>query len=111
METLKRWARDGDAVRQAIELGARVPLETASAELTDEFLLVAIERGRLTRWAESFPDPRHAPEIGVEVLGASHRAARFAGRDALRPSGDVLRSAAVLGALGYRVAVWAPAQG
>ena len=30
METIKLWARNGDAVRQAIELGELVHLETAS---------------------------------------------------------------------------------
>jgi len=39
METIKLWARNGDAVRQAIELGEPVHLDTASDELTDEFLL------------------------------------------------------------------------
>ena len=38
MDTIKLWARNGDAVRQAIELGELVHLETASEELTDEFL-------------------------------------------------------------------------
>jgi hypothetical protein len=45
METIKLWARNGDAVRQAIELGELVHLETASEELTDEFLLFAIQSG------------------------------------------------------------------
>jgi hypothetical protein len=111
MDTLKLWARDGDAVRQASELGELVHLATASEELTDEFLLFAIESGLLTRWAGSFPDPRHEPEIGVEVIGASHLAARFAGLYSMRNSGYVLRSAAVLGALGYSVEVLAPEQG
>ena len=44
METIKLWARNGDAVRQALELGELVHLETASEELTDEFLLFAIQR-------------------------------------------------------------------
>jgi hypothetical protein len=37
MDTIKLWARNGDAVRQAIELGELVHLDTASEELTDEF--------------------------------------------------------------------------
>jgi len=37
METIKLWARNGDAVRQAIELGDLVHFETACEELTDEF--------------------------------------------------------------------------
>ena len=68
METIKLWARNGDAVRQAIELGELVHLETASEELTDEFLLFAIQSGLLSKWAEVFPDPRQEPEIGMEVL-------------------------------------------
>ena len=72
MDTIRLWARNGDAVRQAIELGELVHLETASEELTDEFLLFAIESGLLTHWAESFPDPRQAPEISMEVILASH---------------------------------------
>jgi hypothetical protein len=35
MEPTKLWARNGDAVRQAIECGALVPLEMASKELTE----------------------------------------------------------------------------
>jgi hypothetical protein len=111
MDTIKLWARNGDAVRQAIELGELVHLETASEELTDEFLLFAIESGLLTSWAESFPDPRCEPEISMEVLLASHLAARFAGLYSMRTSGYVLRSAAVLGALGYSIEVLEPAQG
>jgi hypothetical protein len=42
METIKLWARSGDAVRQAIELGELVHLDTAGEELTDEFLLFAV---------------------------------------------------------------------
>lgn len=111
MDTLKLWARNGDAVRQAIELGELVHLDTASEELTDEFLLFAIESGLLSTWAETFPDPRCEPEIGMEVILASHLAARFAGLYSMRKSGYVLRSAAVLGALGYSVEVLEPDQG
>jgi len=95
MATLKLWARNGDAVRQAIEWGDLVHLETASEELTDEFLLFAIESGLLTTWAESFPDPRCAPEISMEGILASPVAARFAGLYSMRKSGSVLRAAAV----------------
>src|SRR6266849_2001056 len=111
MDTIKLWGRDGDAVRQAIELGELVHLDTASEELTDEFLLFAIESGLLAKWAEAFPDPRCDPEIRMEVIVASHLAARFAGLYAMRKSGYVLRSASVLGALGYSVEVLEPAQG
>lgn len=111
METIKLWARNGDAVRQAIELGELVHLETASEELTDEFLLFAIQSGLLAQWAEAFPDPRHEPEISMGVIIASHLAARFAGLYSMRKSGYVLRSAAVLGALGSSVEVLEPEQG
>ena len=111
MDTIKLWARNGEAVRQAIELGDLVHLDTASEELTDEFLLFAIQSGLLTRWARSFPDPRCEPEIGMEVILPAHMAARFAGLYSLRKTGYVLRSARVLGALGYSVEVVEPAHG
>jgi hypothetical protein len=111
METIKLWARNGEAVRQAIELGELVHIETASEELTDELLLFAIQSGLLAKWANTFPDPRCAPEIRREVILASPLAARFAGRYSMRKSGYVLRSAAVLGALGYSGEVLEPAQG
>jgi hypothetical protein len=111
MESIKLWARNGEAVRQAIELGEIAHIETASEELTDEFLLFAIESGLLKRWAESFPDPRDAPEIAMEVILPAHIAARFAGLYSMRKAGYVLRSARVLGALGYSVEVVAPAGG
>jgi hypothetical protein len=111
METIKLWARNGDAVRQAIELGELVHLETASEELTDEFLLFAIQSGLLTKWADAFPDPRSDPEIHMGVILASHLAARFAGLYSMRKAGYVLRSASVLGALGYSVEVLEPEQG
>ena len=47
MDSLKLWARNGAAVRQAIELGEVAHIETASEELTDEFLLFAIDSGLL----------------------------------------------------------------
>ena len=108
MESIKLWARNGEAVRQAIELGDIAHIETASEELTDEFLLFAIESGLLKRWAGSFPDPRDEPEIGMEVILPAHIAARFAGLYSLRKAGYVLRSARVLGALGYSVEVVEP---
>ena len=111
MDSIKLWARNGEAVRQAIELGALVHMETASEELTDAFLLFAIESGLLRTWAEAFPDPRAAPEIGMEVILPAHIAGRFAGLYSLRKAGYVLRSARVLGALGYSVEVIAPEHG
>src|SRR6266480_3530825 len=111
MDSLRLWARDGEAVRQAIELGEIAHMETASEELTDAFLLFAIESGLLKTWAEAFPDPRSAPEIGMEVILPAHLAGRFAGLYSLRKTGYVLRSARVLGALGYSVEVVEPAHG
>src|SRR5215467_9447439 len=111
MDSLRLWARDGEAVRQAIELGEIAHIETASEELTDEFLLFAIESGLLQTWANAFPDPRREPEIGMEVILPAHLAARFAGLYSLRKAGYVLRSARVLGALGYSVEVLDPAHG
>jgi hypothetical protein len=111
METIKLWARNGDAVRQAIELGELVHLDTASEELTDEFLLFAIDSGLVQNWAGSFPDPRCEPEIAMEVILPAHIAARFAGLYSMRKAGYVLRSARVLGALGYSVEVIDPEQG
>jgi hypothetical protein len=68
MDSLQLWARDGEAVRQAIALGEIAHRETASAELTDAFLLCAIESGLWQTWAQTFPDPRREPEIGMEVI-------------------------------------------
>src|SRR5262249_48888307 len=111
MESIKLWARNGAAVRQAIELGEIAHIETASEELTDEFLLFAIDSGLLQSWAGSFPDPRCDPEIAMEVILPAHIAARFAGLYSMRKAGYVLRSARVLGALGYSVEVVEPERG
>jgi hypothetical protein len=111
MDSIKLWARNGEAVRQAIELGEIAHIETASEELTDEFLVFAIESGLLKSWAGSFPDPRCEPEIAMEVILPAHIAARFAGLYSMRKAGYVLRSARVLGALGYSVEVVEPARG
>ena len=108
MDSIKLWARNGEAVRQAIELGELAHIETASEELTDEFLLFAIESGLLKSWAGSFPDPRCEPEIAMEVILPAHIAARFAGLYSMRKAGYVLRSARVLGALGYSMEVVKP---
>ena len=95
MDRIKLWARDGEAVRQAIELGEIAHIETASEELTDEFLLFALESGLSKTWAEAFPAPRDAPEMGMEVSLPAHMAARFAGLYSMRKAGYVLRSARV----------------
>jgi hypothetical protein len=92
MDSLRWWARDGEAVRQAIELGAIAHVETASEELTEAFLLFAIERGLLQTWAEAFPDPRREPAIGLEVILPAHLAARFAGLYSMHKAGRSISS-------------------
>jgi hypothetical protein len=111
MDSITLWARNGEAVRQAIELGEMAHIETASEEFTDEFLLFGIESGLLKSWAEAFPDPRSEPEMRLEVILPAHIAARFAGLSSMRKAGYVRRSARVLGALGYSVEVMEPAHG
>jgi hypothetical protein len=105
MESIILIARNGQAVRQALERGEFLHLDTASEEITDEFLLFAIKSGLLKQWAEGFPDPRIWAEISCEVILAAELTARFAGIYSQRKSGYVLRSARVLGALGYSVEV------
>ncbi len=87
MDTIELIARNGEAVRHAIELGDIVHLDTASEELTDEFVLFAINSGLLKRWADAFPDPRQEAEIGMDVILAASVAARFAGLYSLRKLG------------------------
>lgn len=111
MDTIELIARNGEAVRQAIELGDIVHIDTSSEELTDEFLLFAINSGLVKGWAEGFPDPRHEAEIGMEVILTASLAARFAGIYSFRKLGYVLQSARVLGALGYSVAVTQAGEG
>jgi hypothetical protein len=72
MESIKLVARNGAAVREVLERGEVVHLDTASEDITDEFLLFAIESGLLQQWADGFPDPRNWSEVGCEViLGAA----------------------------------------
>ncbi len=105
MDSIKLLARNGEAVRRALEVGEILHIDTASEELTDEFLLFAIKSGLLDRWAAGFPDPRQWSEISMRVIIAASLAARFAGLYSLRKTGYVLRSARVLGELGYAVEV------
>ena len=111
MDSLTLVARNGELVQQALELGELLHIETASEEITDEFLLFALDSGLLKTWADSFPDPRQQPEISPYILLAAALAARFAKLYALRHTGFVLRSARVLGALGYSVEVTQAGQG
>jgi len=105
MESIILVARNGEAVRRSLERGEFLHLDTASEEITDEFLLFAIKSGLLKQWAKSFPDPRAWAEISCEVILAAELTARFAGVYSQRKSGYVLRSARVLGELGYSVEV------
>lgn len=105
MESIRLVARNGEAVRQSLERGEVLHLDTASEEVTDEFLLFAIKSRLLRQWAAGFPDPRTWSEITCEVILASEIAARFASIYSQRKTGYVLRSARVLGALGYSVEV------
>jgi hypothetical protein len=95
MESLTWWARHGEAVRQAMEVGALAHSETAREACTEAVRLCAIARGRLPRWARALPDPRRAPAMTRAVRVPAQRAARFAGLDARRNAGSVLRSARV----------------
>ena len=45
MDTIELIGRNGEAVRHAIELGDIIHIDTASEDLTDEFLLFAINSG------------------------------------------------------------------
>jgi hypothetical protein len=111
MGSIRLVARNGDAVRRSLERGEVLHLDTASEEITDEFLLFAINSGLLKQWAETFPDPRAWSEISSEVIIASEVAARFASVYSQRKSSYVLRSARVLGALGYSIEVLEPGEG
>lgn len=105
MESIRLVARNGEAVRAALERGEVLHLDTASEEITDEFLLFAIKSELLDKWAAGFPDPRQWADITCKVILASEIAARFASIYSQRKTGYVLRSARVLGALGYSVEV------
>jgi len=111
MDSIEMVARNAEEVRKAIELGEIIHLDTASEELTDEFLLFAINSGLLEKWAENFPDPRAQVEIGMKIIIAASLAARFAGLYSIRKIGYVLKSAIVLGALGYSIKVVEPGEG
>ena len=87
MDTIELIARNGEAVRHAIELGDIVHRDTSGEERTDEFLLFAINSGLLKGWAAGFPDPRQQAAISLEVILAASVAARFAGISALRQLG------------------------
>lgn len=105
MESIRLVARNGEAVRESLERGEVLSLNTSHEEITDEFLLFAIQSGLLAQWAEAFPDPRKWSDISCQVILASDIAARFAGLYSQRKTGHVLQSARVLGELGYSLEV------
>ena len=78
MDTIQLWARNGDAVRQAIELGALVHLATTSEELTDAFVLFANElprsklRGIKPPLADSHGPASVAGRILMELVDGLH---------------------------------------
>src|SRR2546422_10895021 len=108
MDTIELIARNGEAVRHAIALGDIVHMDTASEELTDEFVLFAINSGLLKRWADAFPEPRQEAEIGRDVILAASVAARVGGLYSLRKLGYVLQSAQVLAMGGGSISWTAP---
>jgi len=67
MESIKLWARNGEAVRQSIELGELVHMETASEELTDAFLLWLLLDSRVVDVTMSY-NPICASCILLETL-------------------------------------------
>lgn len=111
MASIRLAARNPDAVREALERGDVLHLDTASEEITDEFLLFAINSQLLRDWAEAFPDPRSWSEVSSQVILASELAARFASIYSQRKSSYILRSARLLGALGYSIEVIEPGDG
>ena len=56
MDSIKLWARNGEAGTSGHRVRRMAHIETASEKrLTDEFLLFAIDSGLLKSWAGSFP--------------------------------------------------------
>ncbi len=49
MESIRLVARNGEFVRAALERGEGLHLDTASEEITDEFLLFAVKSGLLRK--------------------------------------------------------------
>src|SRR5258708_20295094 len=80
MTTLHYLSHRPDEVLDALRKGEIVALETATEELTDFFVLYALESGLLDRLADTFPDPRQQqPEIPMRLLLAAGMAGHFAG--------------------------------
>lgn len=77
MESIRLVARNGEAVRAALERGEVLHLDTASEEITDEFLLFAIKSELLRKWATGFPDPRCWADITCEVIAGQRNCGAF----------------------------------
>jgi hypothetical protein len=112
MTTLHYLSHRPDEVLDALRRGEIVALETATEELTDFFVLYALESGLLDRLADTFPDPRHQqPEIPMRLLLAAGMAGHFAGLYALSQSPYALHSPRLLAELGVQVEVMQPGEG
>jgi hypothetical protein len=112
MKTLHYLSHRPDEVLDALRRGEIVALETATEELTDFFVLYALQSGLLDRLAETFPDPRQQqPEIPMRVLLAAGMAGHFAGLYALSQSPYALHSPRLLAQLGVQVEVMQPGEG
>src|SRR5579859_2373869 len=112
MTTLHYLSHRPDEVLDALRRGEIVALETASEELTDFFVLYALESGLLDRLADTFPDPRkQQPEIPMRLLLAAGMAGHFAGLYALSQSPYALHSPRLLAELGVQVEVMQPGEG
>jgi hypothetical protein len=112
MTTLHYLSHRPDEVLDALRRGEIVALETATEELTDFFVLYALESGLLDRLADTFPDPRtQQPEIPMRLLLAAGMAGHFAGLYALSQSPYALHSPRLLAELGVQVEVMQPGAG
>jgi hypothetical protein len=112
MTTLHYLSHRPDEVLDALRRGEIVALETATEELTDFFVLYALQSGLLDQLADTFPDPRHQqPEIPMRLLLAAGMAGHFAGLYALSQSPYALHSPRLLAELGVQVQVMQPGDG
>jgi len=57
MESIRLVARNGEAVRSALERGEVLHLNTVREEITDEFMLSAIQSWLLRKWAAATEMP------------------------------------------------------
>ncbi len=112
MTTLHYLSHRPNEVLDALRRGEIVALETATEELTDFFVLYALESGLLDQLAATFPDPRQQqPEIPMRLLLAAGIAGHFAGLYALSQSPYALHSPRLLAELGVQVQVLQPGEG